>query len=478
MHQNYKDLIAKLISDPHEREEFFACYHDPLPKSIKIINHKITLGEFMDYTQSLDWKLEDPGFSKQQDSRYIQRENNDMALGKHRLHLGGFFYMQEIAASLAVQALDIQAGEQILDMCAAPGGKSVQIADDLLCRAIDSPGLVVSNEVSGSRIVALQSNLNRTGCYNSAVTQLDGTQFGNLTPEMFDKVLVDAPCSGEWTWFKSDVATKWRREENAQKIARLQYSLLSSAIKACKVWGTIVYATCTLNPRENEWVLTQALQECSGKIILEEVVLEGKSLGLTAFDDEMLLSDTDAKKVARFWPHRQHTGGFFIAKIHKVAATEHKVKKGEQRNKKSNLDLSPWLQKQMSKILDDEYGITIDPQKHFFAATNKQVYLISPQYAQLKDSLYVEKVGVPIFKYHNQTELHPTHGLWVTLGDFATQNVVALTDAECQKYSEWYDIPTDYETSTPHKYVILQREKHGFSVGKIVNNALKNKFQK
>ena len=115
-----------------------------------------------------------------------------------------------------------------------------------------SPGLLVSNEMSSSRIVALQHNLNRTGSYNTAVTKLDGKEFGSLLPEFFDAVLVDAPCSGEGTGFKSDAGTKRWREDKVLEIAHLQLSLLASAIHSCKVGGEIIYATCTLNPRENE----------------------------------------------------------------------------------------------------------------------------------------------------------------------------------------------------------------------------------
>lgn len=154
------------------------------------------------------------------------------------MHQAGFFYMQEVAASLPSQVLNVEAGDLVLDMCAAPGGKSVQLGDRLLTadgrKPSDSIGLIVSNEVSGSRLVSLQHNLNRCGIYPTAVTSMDGIAFGTVLPEFFDKVLVDAPCSGEGTGFKSDAGTKRRREEDIQKIARLQQQLLFSAINACK----------------------------------------------------------------------------------------------------------------------------------------------------------------------------------------------------------------------------------------------------
>lgn len=120
MHDNYKQLIEKLLPDATEREAFFACYHDLLPKSIKIIKHKISSEDLISYTKGEGWELTRPPFIDNNDSWYIKRENDSLALGKHWLHTAGFFYIQEVAASLATNSLDIQPGDIVLDMCAAP----------------------------------------------------------------------------------------------------------------------------------------------------------------------------------------------------------------------------------------------------------------------------------------------------------------------------------------------------------------------
>lgn len=119
-------------------------------------------------------------------------------------------------------------------------------------------------------------------------------------------------------------------------------------------------------------------------------------------------------------------------------------------------------------MLLEDYEIVVDSTKHFFAATNKQVYLVSPHYKSIHELLYVEKVGVPVLKWHNDTELHPLHGLGTMLGALASKNTIALSAKECQKYSEGYDLDTSAVVTTKNKYAILKREKYGFSVGKIV----------
>lgn len=484
MHDNFKDLIEKLLPDVKEREDFFACYNNLLPKSIKIIEHKITADDFLQHVEWLWRTLTSPPFLENNDSWYIERENNELALGKHFLHAAGFFYIQEVAASLAVHAVNVEAGDIILDMCAAPGGKSTQLADKLLTLDPSKPWLVVSNEISSSRIVALQSNLNRTWVYNSAVTRLDGAKFGELLPDFFDKILVDAPCSGEGTWFKSDASTKRRREENVKEIAKLQYSLLVSAIKACKPWGEIVYATCTLNTRENEGVIAQVLKEYAGQIELENIDIANKSTWIQTADSGWELADNELQKLVRFWPHRQHTGGFFIAKLRKNNSqiTDHnspwKDIKSITKNK-SSFDISEKLQTKIWALLYDEYGITIDPEKHFFVSTDKQIYLTSPAYKAFHPILYVEKTWIPIFKRHNESELHPLHGLGNCVWTMATKNTISLSDEQCQRYSEGYDIAdSNWQSTVGNRYIILQWEWKWFSVGKIVWDTIKNKFAK
>lgn len=202
------------------------------------------------------------------------------SLGQHFLHQGGFFYIQELSASLSAPLLDAQVGDLILDLCAAPGGKTVQLAD--------TGAFVIANEPNNPRRKALIFNLNRTGMINTAVLNLEGSRVGAFYPQMFDKVLVDAPCSGEGMSYKTGGPLS-RNEGLVCSLARDQVKILASAIDACKPGGTVVYSTCTLNMIENEDVVEKTLQQYADTI---ELVF--------------------AKK---YRPHRDHTGGFFVAKF-------------------------------------------------------------------------------------------------------------------------------------------------------------------
>lgn len=478
---DYPQMITELLMHNKDAvDAYFSCYQEPLEKSIKIIQHKISSKELFTIAEKEGWTLTDPMLIKNGDVYYIQRENAQQWLWKHWLHAWGFFYMQELAASLSAPFIDIQAWDIILDMCAAPWWKSAQLADKLLCTR--SPWMIVCNEINNKRVVSLQHNLNRTSMYNTCITNMQGWVFGNLTPEFFNHVLVDAPCSGEWTWFKSAAGTKRRREENVHKIAVLQKEILCSAIKACKVWWNIVYSTCTINPWENEFVVQYVLEKYGSVLEIENIDIVGKSSGIPSRHWSSLLTESDSQKVARFWPHIQHTWGFFIAKLRKKASVTWATSTSITHKKpQSQLHFSQSFQEFVADILLTDFGIVVDTKKHFFVSSQKQIYLTTPLFPDIHDKLDVAKTGIPIFKWNNDKDVRPLHGLGNTLWGLATKNTYTLPEESLQRYSEWFDIPYDttrQQLTTSHKYGILLYKDRGFSIWKFTDGTIKNKFMK
>lgn len=224
--ENFIEAIRPLLKDEAEIQAYLEAAPKPLNKSIKLVNFRGNKGGRYDNVLKSfkelapdDWILTPTIFKELKDQFYIDRENREQALGKSFLHLCGFFYMQEVAASLPANFLELPENSLVLDVCAAPGGKSIQLADRLLTMNPNKPGLVRSNDVDSKRLRTLGTNLNRIGTYNSMVTQIDGSAIGNMFPEKFDAVLIDAPCSGEGTCFKSDFALKRWKEESINKVA-------------------------------------------------------------------------------------------------------------------------------------------------------------------------------------------------------------------------------------------------------------------
>lgn len=167
--------------------------------------------------------------------------------GASPAHHAGLFYMQEPSATVAAEALRPHLGKRVLDLCAAPGGKSTQIA----C-ALPADGVLVANEINFSRARILQSNIERMGIRNALVTCNSPADFAALMPGYFDSVLVDAPCSGEGMFRKEDAALRDWSPSAVEACGRRQSEILDSAAKALRPGGMLLYSTCTLNTLENE----------------------------------------------------------------------------------------------------------------------------------------------------------------------------------------------------------------------------------
>ena len=186
------------------------------------------------------------------DGFYITEEK----LGNHPLHHAGAFYLQEPSAMSAVTALGVRRGDRVLDLCAAPGGKSTQIA-----AALGGEGLLVSNEYVSSRVPALVSNIERMGIPNCVITNSDVAALTDKFINFFDCVLVDAPCSGEGMIRKiPSILDEWSMQ-NIEACAKRQLSVLLSAVAAVRSGGKLCYSTCTYAPEENEGVIAEFLRQ-------------------------------------------------------------------------------------------------------------------------------------------------------------------------------------------------------------------------
>jgi NOL1/NOP2/sun family putative RNA methylase len=228
-------------------------------------------------------------------------------------YAAGWYYVQEEIAMAAVAALDPQPGERILDLCAAPGGKTLQIAAQ-----VGATGLVVANDFDAGRRVSLSSHIQRLGFTNILTTGYDGRQ-PVFPPGYFDRVLVDAPCSGEGTlrrrlrWSENGYRASSRpwRAHYSQRIGRVQRQLLDQALRAVKPGGTVVYSTCTFAPEENEAVLDGTLGD-RADCVPWRLPLRHQP-GVTAWEGHRWRSDLVHGQ--RYWPHFNDTGGFFVARL-------------------------------------------------------------------------------------------------------------------------------------------------------------------
>ncbi len=469
----HPDFLAQLKQLLPEAEiaSFLDTCHRPLKKSISVDPTRRTPA-LHELVTSRGWKLKQTPFTENADTYRIDREDTSIALGNTALHQFGFFYMQEVAASIPAQIIPAEPGSLVLDMCAAPGGKTTQIAQKLM----PVWGLVVANDVNPKRVTTLAHNVNKWRCYNSVVTQVNGGMFGNHLPDTFDHVLLDGPCSGEGTGFKSDVAMQFRHQAEINRIAGTQLQLLISSIKATKPGGTIIYSTCTLNPRENEWTLAKALAFFGDSVELIDHGLHQVAPGVSRQDTEWSFDQTD--KCARFWPHLQGTGGFFVSRLRKKYSRDTKSATQQKLMPKNqfSVDHSQGLQNRVNTFLKENYGIIMPTDRYLRIATKTHICLTAPSFLKLAPLLQCEKVGIPVLKLEREG-WRPTHYLWLLLGDLATHNTITVDDAAIQDYAQGKDIacPADYAKNSESN-PILMRRGYGMSVTKLVDGMLKNKM--
>lgn len=236
----------------------------------------------------------------------------DKRPGKHPFHEAGVYYIQEPSAMAAVELLDPRPGERVLDLCGAPGGKSTQIAGRMR-----QAGLLVSNEIHPARAKILSRNMERMGVGNAVVTNEDSKTLLEHFPEFFDRILVDAPCSGEGMFRKDQQARQEWSTDNIRLCVSRQAGILDHAAGMLKAGGRLVYSTCTFSPEENEGSI-QGFLERHRDFTLEDM---GIPDGFSSFGHGQPSWIREGReelgRTFRIWPHRTEGEGHFLAVLKK-----------------------------------------------------------------------------------------------------------------------------------------------------------------
>jgi len=268
--------------------------------------------------------------SRESDNKLVDTSPGE--LGRALEHLLGYYYMQEIASMLPVLVLNPKEGEKVLDLCASPGSKTTQIATRM-----ENKGLLIANEVKFGRMKILAANIERCGVMNAIMTRRDGIalcrrfkneNFIRRDPNsedrlikknqgfsLFDKILLDAPCSGEGTIRSTSRTLEMWNPKTIENLSKLQKSLIASCIEVLKPNGELVYSTCTHAPEEDEEIVDFALKNFDVKV--EKISLPLKTReGITKWENKSY--DKSVKLTHRVYPQDANTEGFFIAKLKKI----------------------------------------------------------------------------------------------------------------------------------------------------------------
>ncbi|MDE6373212.1 MAG: RsmF rRNA methyltransferase first C-terminal domain-containing protein [Clostridia bacterium] len=243
--QRFKERMRPLMGDKYE--DFLASYDRSPYKAIRVNTLKISTEEFKKISpfelRPVSW--EKNGF-------YVTEEK----AGKSVLHAAGLYYVQEPSAMCAVPLLNVKRGERVLDLCSAPGGKGTQIAQQM-----EGDGVLVLNDVNFSRAKILSQNVERLGVTNAVIISESPQRISEHFEGYFDKVLVDAPCSGDGMFLKEESALGEWSEENVKTCAKRQALILECAQRALRPNGLLVYSTCTFAPEEDEGQIENFLKK-------------------------------------------------------------------------------------------------------------------------------------------------------------------------------------------------------------------------
>lgn len=234
------------------------------------------------------------------------------APGKHPYHAAGVYYIQEPSAMAPAAYLDAQPGEKILDLCAAPGGKSTQIA-----AAMRGEGLLISNEIHPARAKILSENIERMGIRNAMVTNESPQSLAKVFEAYFDRIMVDAPCSGEGMFRKNaDACDEWS-PENVVLCAERQAEILECAASMLRPGGRMVYSTCTFAPEENEGTISQFLAKHPEFEIADVMHYPQMSSGVAAWTSD---PQPGLERTIRLFPHRVDGEGHYLAVLTKAGS--------------------------------------------------------------------------------------------------------------------------------------------------------------
>lgn len=224
--------------------------------------------------------------------------------GRHPYYHAGLYYIQEPSAMLPAEILGAKPGERVLDLCAAPGGKTVRIAADM-----KGKGLLVANDINAERIKALIKNIELCGVRNAIVTNADSNTLAKKFPGYFDRILIDAPCSGEGMFRKDEDAVKSWARYKCDTCSAIQHVILDDAAVMLRPGGTIVYSTCTFSPEEDEMAIASFLKR-HPEYILQDIP---KIAGIESGRPEWAGGCKHISFTARLWPHKVMGEGHFAA---------------------------------------------------------------------------------------------------------------------------------------------------------------------
>lgn len=444
------------LSDEADLQRFLAISQQPLRKSVRVNTLKISVADFLARTAQYGWRLTPVPWCAE--GFWIERDDESLPLGSVAEHLSGLFYIQEASSMLPVTALFAAApdAQQVMDMAAAPGSKTTQLA-----ALMHNRGAILANEYSASRVKVLHANISRCGVSNVALTHFDGRVFGAALPEQFDAILLDAPCSGEGVVRKdADALRNWTLA-STEAIAATQRDLIDSAFHALRPGGVLIYSTCTLNTIENQQVIAWLLARYPDaiEILSLQDLFAGAEAALTP------------EGYLHVFPHRFDSEGFFVARLRKTASVPPLPAPGYKLGK---LPFAPASRKFSADVMQAaaKVGLQWDESLTLWQR-DKELWLFPASAEQWLNKVRFSRIGLKL------AETFPKGYRWqheavMALARPDASLAFALNEAEAESWYRGQDIHP--ETLPDRDEVIVTWQQQPLGLAKKVGNRIKNSY--
>lgn len=456
--QAFLDQMQQLLPDSVEFERFIASSQTPLRRSIRVNTLRISVGDFLALVAPCQWTLTPIPWCEE--GFWISRDDADtLPLGSTAEHLAGLFYIQEASSMLPVTALfsGNASPERVMDMAAAPGSKTTQMA-----ACMHNRGTILANEFSASRVKVLHANLSRCGVSNTAMTHFDGRVFGPALPECFDAVLLDAPCSGEGVIRKDADALRNWSEASTAEIAATQQDLINSAFHALRPGGTLIYSTCTLNRTENQAVIAWLMAQYPDAVEIEPLggLFDGADRAVTP------------EGFLHVFPQLFDSEGFFVARLRKTASVPPLPVPGYKVGKPPFTPLNRKEQQEVTAAAARS-GLRWDEAELALWQRDKELWLFPRAMESLLGRVRFSRIGLKL------AETFPKGYRWqheaaIALADITVAHAIELTASEAEEWYRGRDIYPDRDL--PGNELIICYQQQPIGLAKKVGNRIKNNY--
>lgn len=452
----FKSRYESLVSQA-ERESLWQAMAHPLRPSLRVNTLKTTTSQWLELSAAAGWNFEPiPWY---EEGLWVPA---DAMLSKSLPFFVGLCYLQESASMLPPLVLDPRPGEIVVDMAAAPGSKTTQMA-----QMMQNQGLIVANDKDTKRIKSLVFNLEKYGVTNAAVSTYDGKELGNLLPSFADKVLLDAPCSAEGAIPKDGDYFDFWKPERSLMLAHVQKELLRAALKVCKVGGTIVYSTCTLSPDENECVI-QWMLESYGDSVALEAVPESLPFSKPILEWEGQTFSPEVGLCGRILPHLVEAGAFFVAKIRKVAEIETNPSHRQTTPKSNPLTLlTPSKAKAVKQKCIEMFELPANVLDDFEIVERRRetLWIYPKQAIELNTLLPIDRAGIPLGQVFNES-IRFSFPFSRAFGAHANKQIVELSDKQAEQYMRGQSVMLDVEQINALEKGQIFLRWQGYAIGR------------